>query len=205
MCIAIKEGRKEKIDIPIGNKCFLKISCAGKAFPLRVRIEKKMGTFEMFVSKSVEKPDRQNCDFYFTTTSFEIQYTAAKELEWIYFNINGSGNLKMELTMNFVTIKEKPQPAKLVKRPFSSRKPAINPKRYEIFREGMNYQEERDFKDIISIVDYKRLFLKNFLAQIKRERAAKLNRDIISHNMTMVAEYPRVKTAQLTDGVKNVV
>ncbi len=149
---SLREGRKEQIDLSIGSKYYLKINCVEKIFPLNVRVQSGMGMFEIYVSKRIERPTKQNCDFSFNASMFEVVYPLGTEIEYIYFTVNALGKLKAQITMNFSARQERKQSIVVNSHRKLLNKKEMNSTKYEFFREHMTHDEEKDFENIIGNV-----------------------------------------------------
>ena len=147
----MREGKKEKIRLPIGTKTYMKIDCTGKVFPLHVKVETKLGTFQIFVSKTQERPDRQNCDYYFSQAYFEVDYSNPEKIKTLYFHVLGTGNMDLSITMNFSDTQETKRP-NLAKSQVIGTKGIASTSRYEMFHENMTRDEERNLKEIVGNV-----------------------------------------------------
>lgn len=147
MCIAIREGKKEKIRLPIGTKTYMRLDCVGKTFPLHVRVETKLGTFQIFVSRTQERPERRDCDYYFSQAHFEIDYLNPEKVKTLYFHVLGTGNMELSITMNFSEMQESKNSNVAKSQIMTSKGTSLTP-RYEIFHEHMTREEERNLKEI---------------------------------------------------------
>lgn len=146
----LKEGKKEIIECPIGTKCYLRLDCIGKTFPLKVKILVMTGIFEIYVSKSTEKPDKHNCDHSFNASSFEVNYSPQTEVKSLYFCVSGVGKLKIAILVSFISIQEPKRTSEPIRRPVMKHKTMFPPNIYEFCKEGMSQEEKEEFKKIIS-------------------------------------------------------
>lgn len=146
----MREGRKENIELPIGSKCYLKLDCVSKPFPLKVKVQPIVGTFEICISKTIERPDKHNCDYFFNVPNFEIHYSIGEEIRELNFSLNGTGMLKLGITVNFS------HPIVEIKKPINSyarhlsRQTSPTNGAYEFFTENMTHEEEKELVNIVS-------------------------------------------------------
>lgn len=126
----------------------MKIDCTGKVFPLHAKVETKLGTFQIFVSKTQERPDRQNCDYYFSQAYFEVDYPNPEKIKILYFHVLGTGNMELSITMNFSDTQEEAKSPSAAKSQVISNKGIVSTSRYEMFHENMTRDEERNLKEI---------------------------------------------------------
>ena len=131
----------------MGSKVYFRIRARGKKFPLHVKFQALYGLYEIYVSKSIERPNKQNCDFSFNASSFEVNYFTSKDIEYVYITVNGLGKLKAALTLTFTATPEEKSYGLQKKR--SNKKELGSSVKYEFFKEHMTYDEEKEFKDLI--------------------------------------------------------
>lgn len=143
----MKEGRKEMIDMLMGSKVYFRIRARDKKFPLHVRFQALYGLYEIYVSKSIERPNKQNCDFSFNASNFEINYLTAKDIEYVHITVNGLGKLKAALTLNFTASPE--EKILGLQKKHSNKKESGSTTKYEFFKEHMTCDEEKEFQEII--------------------------------------------------------
>lgn len=148
----MKENKKEEIDIYEGKVCYAKIYSHNKILPLTVNIEVKYGTIETCVSRTKEKPSVNNCDYYFSSHQFEIDFgTNNDDVKCIYFAINALKISKISVICTFkVKAKEEKKTEDFVKLSKVKLKKVKSKGIYEFLGKPMTIEEQMNFEEMIS-------------------------------------------------------
>lgn len=144
--IAITENTRHEVNILEGRNAFFKLHCQNKIFPLKVRIDIFLGSYEVRVSKTKKKPEMGFYDHLFSVSSFDISYENPEKIKNLYFGIHALERLRINFSVSF-TLKPK---VKLSLSPlaFDSEKMRRKHKAYEFFSKEMRPEEVENLRQI---------------------------------------------------------
>ena len=85
--IVLREGFKERFEVPADYTSYAKISTEGKAFPLRFSVFAYEGDYTIYISNKFQKPGPDNSEFKFVNDrNFSITIREMYS-SWIFIGV----------------------------------------------------------------------------------------------------------------------
>jgi len=143
----LKDNKKETIDCFDGKPLFYKLYCGERKFPLTFKSIISNGHFDLFISTSIQKPNENAYDSYYTGDNIKIDIER-EDLEILFLGIKPYNRLKMTFVALFASDRSEKVRPKTVFNP--SREVALKKNKwkhkeaYEYFKEDMTRQEIED-------------------------------------------------------------
>ena len=153
----IKDNIPEYVELLKEKSACFKLYAFEKTFPLTVNIQRNFGSFEIFVSKSHQKPDLGTCEYYIRNDLFQVDYSGDENVRYVYIRVYALERLQMTLTATFTPENEgknRPLPKIDMKKPPSKLRELQKRKVYEFFHENMGREELQQFKQIVGNLFY---------------------------------------------------
>lgn len=144
--IAITENTRHEVNILEGRNAYFKLHCQNKTFPLKVRLDIFLGSFEVRVSKTKKKPEMGFYDHLFSVSSFDINYENPEKIKYLYFGIHALERLRLNLSVSS-TLKPKIK-LSLSPLPLDMDKMRRKHKAYEFFSKEMRPEEVENLRQV---------------------------------------------------------
>ena len=177
--LVIKENKPEDIEIPEGKTFYLKLYTYGKSCPINVTIEGSSGTYDVFISRSREKPNMGNHDLHFRNNAFELDFSEYDDIKCIYFGIKASQKIRLTILCcyTFRSRIQKIQTPSIISSltaievPKDQRpKNGIREPVYEFFNKNISREEMKDFEELIGNKNSVNNYLKKYSANKEGEK-----------------------------------
>ena len=105
------EKKKDTLFLFQGKKESYRLDCREKIFPLKVYINIFQGSYEVYISKSIMRPDKDNYDMIFNTSNFIIHGT--EEIQFLFFTFAAKSILKISIHIEFSLLKKEEEEKKI--------------------------------------------------------------------------------------------
>ena len=139
-----------------GRNAYFRLVCYKKLFPVKVRVDLFVGTFEIRVSKTKKKPNPENYDYMFSTTSFEVNYKNPEGIKYLYFAVTAVERLRIFIHVSFKASqkpRKDPLPSLIS---YESRDRPLKKKNnaYEFFHKNMTPEEVMKLQKMAGMVSF---------------------------------------------------
>ena len=93
------EKKKQLLFLYKGKRESYKLDCRDKIFPIKVNLDISQGIYEIYVSKSIMRPDENSYDMMFTVANFVLHGT--DETQFFFFTFAAKSILKICIYLEF--------------------------------------------------------------------------------------------------------